>query len=473
MRLVLHIGPSKTGTTSVQSFMASQREALLGRGVIYPRTGCSEDGNHDSIARQTYGDPLESWKRYGGWKEAIAEIRASGAHTAVVSSEYFFYRPTRDPANLRRLREILSPVFEEITILCYLRRQDERIRSNYLQCIKTGVFDRNFLPRTDPGMLLDNDYGGILDAWASVFGAGRIAVRVFERGQLHPGGLIPDFLAACGIPAAGLTGGDAAERNVSFGPKGVHAMRLANHVLRSLAAGDFDEHGFKLAMLHTANAVLPALRDTRFVGFRHGQAERIMARFEAGNRAVARTYLGRADGTLFREPPGRGLAPGEREDDGLSLPETLLLFDTVLRCSRAREVTPQVFFDTGAGFSERESVRLRHFAPEGEEIAFACAAAAPVLSLRLDPTAGACVVSVGRARAVADDGRAVDLRVRKTNAARVEGGRHCFAGDDPWIVYEVGGPYARFEFALTFHAVGPGAASGRRQRPWRAWRPWT
>lgn len=56
MKAILHIGTEKTGTTSFQSFMHRNRDAVLARGVLYPdRLG---GDNHRLIA--TYGLSLST-----------------------------------------------------------------------------------------------------------------------------------------------------------------------------------------------------------------------------------------------------------------------------------------------------------------------------------------------------------------------------------------------------------------------------
>ncbi|MDE2008294.1 MAG: hypothetical protein KGI51_17130, partial [Rhodospirillales bacterium] len=56
-RIVLHVGPSKTGTTSLQAFLADRARALRALGICYPTsTPPSREGQHDlawEIRRET------------------------------------------------------------------------------------------------------------------------------------------------------------------------------------------------------------------------------------------------------------------------------------------------------------------------------------------------------------------------------------------------------------------------------------
>ena len=46
MRIILHIGVYKTGTTAVQSFLARNRSALAEQGVLYPESFTRFDAHH-------------------------------------------------------------------------------------------------------------------------------------------------------------------------------------------------------------------------------------------------------------------------------------------------------------------------------------------------------------------------------------------------------------------------------------------
>ena len=93
----IHMGPWKTGTTSLQSILTDSRETLLRRGVYYP-PGIGTVAAHHELANWLQGtlprlgvgwspvDPtmngLRSYVRF-----LVAEARSRGAHTLVLSSE--------------------------------------------------------------------------------------------------------------------------------------------------------------------------------------------------------------------------------------------------------------------------------------------------------------------------------------------------------------------------------------------------
>ena len=56
----LHIGTHRTGSTSIQRFLANVEEALAKRGVIYPKTG-----RPDTDWSNRYGHHLLHWSLVG------------------------------------------------------------------------------------------------------------------------------------------------------------------------------------------------------------------------------------------------------------------------------------------------------------------------------------------------------------------------------------------------------------------------
>jgi len=51
-RLILHIGPPKTGTTSIQKFLSAAQEDLLSDGILYPANGRLQAGMVYTIWRR-------------------------------------------------------------------------------------------------------------------------------------------------------------------------------------------------------------------------------------------------------------------------------------------------------------------------------------------------------------------------------------------------------------------------------------
>jgi hypothetical protein len=103
LRIILHAGMHKTGTTSIQNALYNGRDALRAEGILYPQTGCPDwarQGHHLlpwSLIRRpgivpVFRGRVVQYDRAGCddlWQQLRAEIAASGAHTVVLSSEEF------------------------------------------------------------------------------------------------------------------------------------------------------------------------------------------------------------------------------------------------------------------------------------------------------------------------------------------------------------------------------------------------
>ncbi|MFN2138111.1 MAG: hypothetical protein ACK2UK_19300 [Candidatus Promineifilaceae bacterium] len=223
MRAVVHIGTEKTGTTTIQNFLHLNREALQKQGVAYLRspgpvknrdlaTFCMDE---DSVDEHVFTLGIVSAKKRRKWKAAFKraferEIRAVGPdiHTVIFSAEFFQSR-LRTENEVRTLQRLLSPYFETITILVYLRRQDQFAVSFYSTLCRSGSTQPDVLKAINgPDEAYAHqfereyyslNYYGLVEKWARVFGRENIVVRIFERGRLRNGDVLDDFREVSGI----------------------------------------------------------------------------------------------------------------------------------------------------------------------------------------------------------------------------------------------------------------------------------
>lgn len=324
--LYLHIGTNKTGTTTIQRFMAMNRQNLAKQGVFYPQKGSTSGGNHSMFARDLQRQSDGKIVTAGVWEAFLASVDASPLDCTVVSGEVFWSFKGGMPY-FKRLREDLQQHFDRIRIICYLRRQDDYLRSCYLQAVKSGRSSRNFQDYKQAIALEKKrrayDYHESLALWAEAFGQESLCIRPFERAQLHPDGLITDFCQQCDIDMAGLDEDKARDVNISPGRRVIAAMLYAHTLLPPMQGTGLRAR--RQTALCTAMAVRLANewkgRDEPFKGFAAGEAEAFYALFAAGNAAIARSYLGRCDGELFKEKGFIGLSATETDNVTLDASE--------------------------------------------------------------------------------------------------------------------------------------------------------
>ncbi|MFO7855489.1 MAG: hypothetical protein R6V44_09790 [Paracoccaceae bacterium] len=284
MRLLLHAGMHRTGSTDLQIFLERNRAALAAAGVVYP----GERRDHQDLA----------WALFRGdatGDDVAALLARRGGATTVLSGEDFFIH--RDLGWLKAVRGRA-----EVRVRIYLRRQDEWLNSWYNQHVK-WPFDRRksrmsptrFLAAIDDFHWLD--FEATLARWADALGEEAVEIAPVERGFAAEGqvaDVIGDFVARLGLDGGGFE--RPATRHNDSMP--VHCLELARHM------GLF-EMGPK-ARMRVNDALRKGLAHHATAArtvFSPDQRNAVLDRFEAGNRAAARRFLGRE--ALFLAPrPG-------------------------------------------------------------------------------------------------------------------------------------------------------------------------
>lgn len=128
MRILLHAGHFKTGSTALQVALGRQREHLLRQGVLVPRT---PRGNHGYLL-----SPLHAQRFQQAMPQLRQEIRAAslqGASWTVLSAELLSYL---HPPQLQELREALADW--PIEVLLVLRPWREYLPARYAQNVFSG-----------------------------------------------------------------------------------------------------------------------------------------------------------------------------------------------------------------------------------------------------------------------------------------------------------------------------------------------
>jgi len=197
-KVVLHIGMPKTGTTTIQFFLANNAEALAANGCLYPSTGQLHHAHHPLAA-------LLLDRRPGlGWVDSLVpavdpallqqlkrEIRGSACSTVVISTELFsFMRDTR--------KAIESFSEYDLRILFFIRRQDYWLESLCRQEMKTGTYSQADPQEFIETRLWEADYLEYLERWGKYLDEAKLKVVLLDR-RLASAPVQQRFLSACDI----------------------------------------------------------------------------------------------------------------------------------------------------------------------------------------------------------------------------------------------------------------------------------
>jgi hypothetical protein len=202
-----------------------------------------------------------------------------------------------------RLKDLLLPLFSDIWIIVYLRRQDDFLLSTYSTSVKSGSTEPLRLPvprRADARY----NHWTLLSRWADVFGKDRIICRRFEKDTLQSGDVVEDFLEAAALNPA-LPFRKPAPANQSLDATSLEFLRMFNKHIPSSSA---DARGRLLQVL----AARPS--DGTLVTLEPQELADFMAQFHQSNGQVANAYFGGmrtdSDDPLFA--PRSDLRPRER-----------------------------------------------------------------------------------------------------------------------------------------------------------------
>ena len=310
--LILHIGITKTGSTSLQRVLSRARPALADQGISYPRSpGFTQ---HQMLA-YAFADERawRKWRNNPVWgglqprarieqflQEFDAELRAlpPAIGRVILSTEYLYIR-LQAADEVQRLHDLLRQYFSTMRVVVYLRRQDSHLTSLYTEILRSGTA---FAPpggplRANPGH--DMDYAALLRRWSDACGQSNIQPRIFERTAGRPYDSVQDFLDLVGIRLPDSTE-RGAEVNASINLAGQKLLvDLADLIRQQEGGGDNISSPVwrSLAAAVTAAAPGKGWRPTRH------RAEEFYNKFRDGNEEVRRTWFPER-ATLFEEDFG-------------------------------------------------------------------------------------------------------------------------------------------------------------------------
>lgn len=309
-KIYLHIGYYKTGTSSIQHYCDKHRKQLLARGILYLETSTAfiPNRSHSFLALRRFeeiGEDTSQWFRIAFpklekvptaaqlWRKAKREIDTSPASRIVISSEAFvkYASNKKKKALIREVKEHLAPY--DVSIVCYLRRQDDYLESWYNQLVKMGmpVPESCSLDSLGGVKLIHKNFLKTLDAWDEVFGRERMIVRIYDRDMLIGKEIVSDFLHVVS------GGGDAVtqssvRKNVGLATRLVELKRRCNHYLVGKDERRRMGNVRLKEVLKTVEKIQSSLSDNRaYRLLTPDERRRIMKRNEEINREISNRYF--------------------------------------------------------------------------------------------------------------------------------------------------------------------------------------
>lgn len=324
MKVYIHIGAGKTGSSAIQSFLNYNREKLVKEySILYPNLNSS---HFDRGIGQISHCPIFSNHSPSEMSDLINNVidfsNKKNIKNIVLSCECLLHVPK----NAEFLyKGVENNEKDNCVIIAYMRRQDHWLESAWKQWgVKSDKYENIEAYIKGKTITWLDD----LNKWAEVFGKENIIVHPYEKEQLPSNGLISDFLQIIGVnynehrwimpPKNNL--------NVNFGfnpdiieifrlnrgfYKNIHDHRLLNFFSEYLG-DEFKKLPFEKYSLLSPN-----------------QRLEILQRYEPMNKLIASEYMQRIDGRLFLEPWPNPNEPWEPYN-GLTIEKIVPIYSQIM-----------------------------------------------------------------------------------------------------------------------------------------------
>lgn len=235
LRVILHIGMPKTGSSAMQEFLERNRLALLDRGIWYPDIGVERGtgvrlgrtGGHAILVQQALGDPaLPEIPPVALGPLLSQQVAALGreVHTILLSAENVlsdrFLRADPRFDHPAQVVEVLARSIgvPDLELWATLRRPDHWFHSYYRELMCNPFNDLLIDAPTAWARLRDMglfDYDAVLDRIAALPGVGTL--RTVGTGRMRAeGGSVDWMLSQLGVTDTDGLRTDLARANESF-----------------------------------------------------------------------------------------------------------------------------------------------------------------------------------------------------------------------------------------------------------------
>ena len=209
MKLILHIGTEKTGTTSIQRFLKLNRIELAKYGYYVPESSALPSGNHRWITLTAYEEDRvddfimsQGFKSKKDQKDQINERKIAfisecdkvkhSSSTVILSSEHFQSR-LKSTIEIQRLKKFLDTIFSEITIVIYIRDPLKTAVSLLSTAIKQGATLKHLPPPNHNSFNQICNHQRSIERWRECFPNSNIIIRRFDKDLLEKHDVVMDF----------------------------------------------------------------------------------------------------------------------------------------------------------------------------------------------------------------------------------------------------------------------------------------
>ncbi len=230
LKLIIHAGTPKTGTTSLQTYLDKKQRKLRGKGILYPhnleKLKNPHAPKHQWFEKNLVTTNLDSFLE--NFKNILSQV-TDDTHTIILSSEGIYNYWWDFPDASKDVLSELSKLFD-IQLWVWFREPLTFIESYYKQCIRNPQVDSNPCYGKDlsfADMLKIDwfsqhlDYQGFVDECNTLFGEKKVSVFNYD------GDVVQEVIQILGL--ATPHDNPTPRQNKSLNSASVTLLRTINH----------------------------------------------------------------------------------------------------------------------------------------------------------------------------------------------------------------------------------------------------
>ena len=239
MELILHIGLPYCGAERLQQVLDDKRDQLAGKGVLYPRSPgrrnhtrlymAATDPDHVDPLRfnRGYADPADQARlRKTLIRDLEREIETAAPGKIILSAHQLATSLFR-VSELERLKSMLSPLADRITLVAHIDEQARMLAAHYTEQVWSGrtralTHELELAGAEDWwGSALEDwddidpalnrmpevqaapfwlDYEALQRHWEGIFGAGSLTFRPYDKALFNSENVTAEISDAFGLP---------------------------------------------------------------------------------------------------------------------------------------------------------------------------------------------------------------------------------------------------------------------------------
>ncbi|MGB0658564.1 MAG: hypothetical protein ACPGNV_00195 [Mangrovicoccus sp.] len=291
MKLLIHAGTPKTGSTSIQACLHLNRQNFEANGYYIPKAfsvpgrarhlKISQFYKAKSTSPKSSTENTLTAEKFSILREQEClklEAEVSEKEKTILLSDEGIAELS--PEQFAKLIQDMREIFSEIGLFAYLRRQDRQALSLYHQEISAGGFPQeHFIKR------FYQDYSTLLELWGHHLGKENLHPLIYQKENFQEGNIIDDFLGFLEIDNKTAFERDL-QRNTSLSS---HGLILLKELNKKLATGA-ESAETEIIRKNFKKLFVEAFPGRSFLPTR-SEAREFLHQFEKSNKSLTETWF--------------------------------------------------------------------------------------------------------------------------------------------------------------------------------------